>query len=259
MNASQKTGFKTARTLHCSTCGGTLEKGRSDCPFCGALIDLTDAPLTSYCSLCFSMSKEGATYCSDCGEPIDKKNADTPGEAEELCPRCRIKMRRRTIGDYTPLECPMCLGIFVQSETLDKMIKDQEQRVSAVDQGISGGHAKQATLNVSEVAYVKCPVCSTIMNRANYGRISGVIIDYCREHGYWLDAGELEKIAKWVSTGGLDLKRKRELQELKIERSRTSVISSPSMYNANVSHLSGHSGVVDLASGILSVLSRLFR
>jgi Zn-finger nucleic acid-binding protein len=54
----------------------------------------------------------------------------------------------------------------------------------------------------------------------NYGRISGVIVDYCRSHGYWLDDGELEKIAKWVATGGLKEKYKLEMEEAQAAASK---------------------------------------
>jgi Zn-finger nucleic acid-binding protein len=39
------------------------------------------------------------------------------------------------------------------------------------------------------------------MARRNYQRRSGVIIDQCHEHGTWLDANELERIAGYVLSG----------------------------------------------------------
>jgi Zn-finger nucleic acid-binding protein len=40
------------------------------------------------------------------------------------------------------------------------------------------------------------------MNRSNYRKSSGVILDVCREHGTWLDADELERIAGFILEGG---------------------------------------------------------
>jgi Zn-finger nucleic acid-binding protein len=37
------------------------------------------------------------------------------------------------------------------------------------------------------------------MQRRNFQRISGVIVDACRRHGTWLDADEIERIAGFVS------------------------------------------------------------
>ncbi|MEO1174791.1 MAG: zf-TFIIB domain-containing protein, partial [Myxococcota bacterium] len=50
--------------------------------------------------------------------------------------------------------------------------------------------------------YRKCPECSSIMNRENYGRRSGVIIDICPEHGIWFDNQELDSILEWIRDGG---------------------------------------------------------
>ena len=41
------------------------------------------------------------------------------------------------------------------------------------------------------------------MHRKNYGKRSGVIVDWCGAHGTWLDADELEQIAAFIAGGGL--------------------------------------------------------
>jgi Zn-finger nucleic acid-binding protein len=104
----------------------------------------------------------------------------------------------------------MCCGLFVELDTFELLIRQQEDRVG--DVAASNG-PKKSKLGVEPVTYIKCPVCSNIMNRLNYARISGVLIDFCREHGYWLDNGELEKIAQWVATGGLVKKYELEKEE----------------------------------------------
>jgi hypothetical protein len=42
------------------------------------------------------------------------------------------------------------------------------------------------------------------MNRGNYGRKSGVIVDLCREHGVWFDAEELDRVLLWLRRGGAE-------------------------------------------------------
>jgi Zn-finger nucleic acid-binding protein len=54
------------------------------------------------------------------------------------------------------------------------------------------------------ITYVRCPRCAKPMNRMNFGRRSGVIVDACRDHGTWLDAGELERVRDFVRAHGLD-------------------------------------------------------
>jgi Zn-finger nucleic acid-binding protein len=50
--------------------------------------------------------------------------------------------------------------------------------------------------------YLPCPACGTMMNRSLFGRRSGVIVDRCRSHGTWLEAGELRQLLEWTRAGG---------------------------------------------------------
>ncbi len=60
------------------------------------------------------------------------------------------------------------------------------------------------------------------MNRVNFGRLSGVIVDACRGHGTYLDAGELHRIVAFIQSGGLDRARAVQIEELK-ERERRAI------------------------------------
>ncbi len=248
---------RSAPTFHCETCGGSLEKGRADCPFCGALIDLHRTSLTAYCDNCFSMSRAGAIFCSGCGKPITDA-PEAPSAVDEKCPRCSVPMRRRTLGSHNPLECPVCCGLFINSSDLGVIIEEQEKR----NKELPGTDAPvRSSPGTRPVAYIRCPVCENMMNRMNYGRFSGVIIDYCREHGYWLDSGELEKIANWVSTGGLSRLRKREIEELKSEKSRLEGRLSVPMDPGDASRLFKNDsapGAAMAGGGLIGLLFDLF-
>jgi hypothetical protein len=54
-----------------------------------------------------------------------------------------------------------------------------------------------------------------MMNRLNFGRLSGTVVDVCRGHGTFLDAGELHAIVRFIQGGGLDRARQRQIEELK--------------------------------------------
>jgi Zn-finger nucleic acid-binding protein len=170
-------------------------------------------------------------------------------------------MRRRSVGRHTALECPMCCGLFVDVPDLEEMIRHQEERVGETATG-PGGRPSRAELSSEPVTYIKCPVCQTLMNRQNYGRSSGVIIDLCAEHGYWLDPGELEKIAKWVATGGLAQQYAREVEEAKAERARlerdaatpSMFHATPDMLDAEDKHLLG----AYATGGFLGMIASLF-
>ncbi|NIP84120.1 MAG: hypothetical protein GTO03_00580 [Planctomycetales bacterium] len=65
--------------------------------------------------------------------------------------------------------------------------------------------------------YRNCPVCGDMMQRRNYGRMSGIIIDTCRQHGVWLDLDELPRILQWIRTGGLAHAQQQVAQQQKTE------------------------------------------
>jgi Zn-finger nucleic acid-binding protein len=47
------------------------------------------------------------------------------------------------------------------------------------------------------------------MNRQVFARISGVIVDVCKDHGVWFDTGELEAVIEFIEAGGLEAARER--------------------------------------------------
>ena len=188
---------RVVRTMHCSSCGGQIERGRANCPFCNELVDQHSARQNAYCPSCLAMSREDARFCSGCGQPIVSV-LDEPRHTDHPCPRCKVHMRRRTVGEHEPLECPMCCGLFVEADDFEQIVHAQEERH---DVDYTRGPERSA-LPSKKVIYIPCPFCGEIMNRTNYGGRSGVIIDYCHSHGYWLDPGELEGVARWLATGG---------------------------------------------------------
>lgn len=70
------------------------------------------------------------------------------------------------------------------------------------------------------IKYVPCPDCKQLMNRSNFARLSGVIIDLCKQHGVWFDAGELPKIIEFINSGGLSRAREKEKIAIQDERSK---------------------------------------
>ena len=71
--------------------------------------------------------------------------------------------------------------------------------------------------------YIPCPECKKLMNTKNFSGCSGIVMDYCRDHGRWFDRGELQKIISFVKNGGLRKAREREIEDLKNEEDRLRV------------------------------------
>jgi hypothetical protein len=54
----------------------------------------------------------------------------------------------------------------------------------------------------------------------NFGRVSGTIIDVCKGHGAFFDAGELHAVVNFVQNGGYDRMRAQQIQDMKDEEDR---------------------------------------
>jgi len=98
--------------------------------------------------------------------------------------------------------------------------------------------------------------CRKLMNRLNFGRLSGTIVDVCRGHGTFLDAGELHRIVLFIQGGGLDRARQRQLEDLKDEERRLRAAQSGHQSNVGEASVAPPSwSSVDL----LSLLDHLTR
>jgi Zn-finger nucleic acid-binding protein len=58
------------------------------------------------------------------------------------------------------------------------------------------------------------------MNRINFARCSGVIVDVCKGHGTWFDRDELSRIVEFIRQGGLEASRNKEKASIEEERRR---------------------------------------
>jgi Zn-finger nucleic acid-binding protein len=117
-------------------------------------------------------------------------------------------MVSRRVADGEELcffECGRCAGIWLDKEVFAVLVRQAKggrasllgpEMGSAPPSGLTGGGLG------GPVAYRPCAVCNRLMNRQNYGRRSGVVIDLCKEHGVWFDHDELRRVLEWVRQGG---------------------------------------------------------
>ena len=50
-----------------------------------------------------------------------------------------------------------------------------------------------------------CPVCANPLKLHVFSVDSGVVVDRCRDHGIWLDDGELTSLLDYLSRGDADV------------------------------------------------------
>src|SRR5690606_18147032 len=121
------------------------------------------------------------------------------------------------IGSVEIRECEKCGGFWSDTETFERFCADSEAQSAVLGFIKSGQHPNN---HPAAIRYVPCPDCGTLMNRSNFARSSGVIIDLCRDHGVWFDADELPRIISFIGGGGIAEQREREKAELRSEIGR---------------------------------------
>ena len=151
---------------------------------------------------------EGARYCQTCGAARTRDEAD---DTDVVCPGCRETLQRVTVGATAMLECHGCDGVWVDADVFERVCADRESQTAVLHRFTSGPREAQT----ARVQYRPCPRCHKLMNRINFGRLSGAVVDVCKGHGTFLDAGELHRIVTFIVQGGLERARAREKEELR--------------------------------------------
>lgn len=168
----------------------------------------------------------GSKHCAHCGARVFATEATGDATADATvggrrCPRCAAATLTATaIGSAFLEECGGCGGVWVDARSFAELCASKEEQAAYVGAG-SPLHAPQAgPPSDATVRYVKCPDCGAVMNRINFARWSGVIVDVCKRHGTWFDRDELRQIVEFIRGGGLDATRDKERRELEIEKRR---------------------------------------
>lgn len=168
------------------------------------------------CLSCFGQMFVGSKFCDHCGAiavPTNLHEGDDLGD----CPRCNMSLGLLQIASTSLRECEKCDGLWADSQTFEAICADSQKQSAVL------GFIRERTPNadmLTKISYVRCPDCGEMMNRSNFARASGVIVDICSKHGVWFDSDELPKIVGFIKEGGMEIVRNREKMELESERSR---------------------------------------
>ena len=173
------------------------------------------------CPCCSAPLQSGEPVCAYCGSRLD---LDLQGwgrlqprglDPQRHCPDCRCALETLRLDGPEPLEldrCPDCLGLFLPLGALERLVAQQGRSALQIDHRLLQTLSDSARPAASGWRYRPCPSCGELMNRTLHGKRSGVVVDRCRDHGLWLDAGELRQLLAWARAGGalLDLERRRD-------------------------------------------------
>lgn len=178
----------------------------------------------AHCSSCSAPLPPSAITCDYCGtrNDIDLKGVHYytthETDSERPCPRCGIALKTIDLkldGTFLIERCDRCFGLFFDPGELEALLSATVANVFEINRKRLDNNSKELISAERAVSYVKCPVCSKIMNRVNFGVKSGVVVDRCRNDGVWLDGGELRHLFEWMKAGGklLDQERKEQLKK----------------------------------------------
>lgn len=205
-----------ARVIRCSGCGASVSPEATQCPYCRAQL------ATVACPGCFALVPLSATHCPGCGRALAPREVGTPDGAP--CPACASPLAASHVGELEVKACQACGGLWLDRAMFEQLGADRERQGAILGALPVPVAAPQGPL--APVQYRPCPGCGQRMNRVNYAKRSGVVLDVCKAHGIWFDKDELRRVLAFIAAGGLDRAREQELEELK-QAKRTAALQVP--------------------------------
>lgn len=212
-----------AGELMCPHCGGGVSPTASTCSYCRAEL------LVKACPRCTASALAGDTFCRRCGAELQL--AASGQLTQELpCPRCDAALRARLVGDVLIDECAKCGGVFLDHVAVQRVIEDRQHARAEALLGELPRRELRA-VPVGSRMYVKCPLCHVVMNRRLFASGTGIIVDVCRTHGSFFDAGELPAAVDFVMKGGLEAAHRKDIERQREElaRAKAAAAAAPIM------------------------------
>ena len=163
------------------------------------------------CKSCAAPLLANTNRCQYCGVRNDvdlhakHKFTVVKNDSDRMCPHCEKSLQTIQIQlDKTVFieRCGGCFGLFFDLGEMEALLDYSVSHVVEVNLAHIENINADRYPNKPVVKYIKCPVCQEFMRRTNFARKSGVIVDSCRKHGFWLDSGEITHLMEWKKAGG---------------------------------------------------------
>jgi len=217
-------------SLRCPNCGAPAAADAVRCDYCASTLK------TVTCPSCFASMFAGSQFCPHCGtraaEAVEDSGLSLP------CPNCSAPMKPVHVGTTAMQQCNVCNGSWLTTETFTNLCTDREAQ-SALASTVGGAAPIAGSLHLTTVRYRRCAACQQTMNRVNFGRVSGIVIDLCKGHGVWFDAGELQGVLAFVANGGLERMRESEAEFKELSKKAWAAGATPSGGHSAMQSLSG--------------------
>lgn len=164
------------------------------------------------CRFCSAPVDRRQGFCRYCDSRLELDlHGDLAGrlyepDSERTCPDCEISLDTVDLKidkKFLVEKCRHCHGLFFDPGELQMILAKSVTNVYHIDrQKLDQLQNQSYRFRPKEFTYRKCPACQVVMNRVAFGYRSGVIVDHCNKHGFWLDEGELRQLQEWKKAGG---------------------------------------------------------
>jgi Zn-finger nucleic acid-binding protein len=223
------------------------------------------------CTTCSAPLPANTNRCNFCNTRSDVDlHAKLPYKTERLaseriCPNCEQALQTVSLKMAEPLlidRCPTCFGLFFDKGEIETVLQNSVSNIAGINLEHIDNINKDRFRKHQNIRYVKCPECQILMDRVNFARRSGVVIDHCIRHGIWLDSGELTHLMEWKKAGG-QLLHEEHKKEMEKQRQRKRDVPPLPSSSGDYSATSGGFGdtigtdLVEIAVGAL--LDKLFK
>ena len=220
------------------------------------------------CVNCSAPLPSDTSCCRYCGTRNDmdfgaSNRFGVSGEASgRQCPYCRIPLQtiHPTPDNAFAIErCETCFGLFFDPGEIQAFLQASVAPAFEINFKEIANINNERGNKDRKVRYIKCPECGKIMNRVNFGFRSGVVMDQCRQHGVWLDNGELIHLMEWKNAGGQLLDEQKKTERLKEEQRKARALAAKSTGTGSFSFdIRTEDASGDLAQAAFSLLSKFF-
>ncbi len=201
-----------AAAYNCPNCGAAAAPDAVACSYCGSSIAVR------ICGSCFGPVAVSMRHCPHCGAAVADPDAVDARRALS-CPVCATALVRAAAGARSFHECLRCGGLWIGKDDFRDICLQQQEQEAVLRFRTGGGPGTPAPVGRRR-AYIPCPECGRLMNRQSFCRGSGIVLDWCRDHGSWFDRGELGRTVAFIRRGGLRQSRERERRQLEQETAR---------------------------------------
>jgi Zn-finger nucleic acid-binding protein len=115
------------------------------------------------------------------------------------CPKCAYTLTKKYYKGMIEVDyCPNCRGMWLDFDELDRL----------EDVAFDDDQHKGSLIHYQTPTGFPCPQCAAHLQEFEY-RLYSLRLDYCVEkHGFWLDAGEDERVLEIMRQRSIEILRK---------------------------------------------------